>query len=54
MGERHIAGLPDVVTNKNDADDCLAKYAPNRGVKMYYSPVDFGMYTLKVAKACLY
>jgi hypothetical protein len=32
-------GLSNVVTNKNDADDLIAKYPPNSPAVIYYDPL---------------
>jgi hypothetical protein len=38
-GHQLSVGLSNVVTNKNDADDLIAKYPPNSPAVIYYDPL---------------
>ena len=40
IGDQLTVGLPNVVTNKNDADDLLATYSPNSAATIYYDPAN--------------
>ena len=39
-GDRLMVGLPNVVTNKNDADDLSVKYSANNAAAIYYDPAN--------------
>ena len=40
MGDQLTAGLPNIVTHKNDADDLLTTYSPDSISAIYYNPAN--------------
>lgn len=40
MGDQLTAGLPNIVTHKNDADDLLTTYSPDSIKAVYYNPAN--------------
>lgn len=50
MGDQLTAGLPNIVTHKNHADDLLTTYCPDSIIAVYYNPAnpsEFSLITVK-------
>lgn len=50
-GDQLTVGLPNVVSNKNDADELLATYSPSGAAKIFYNPAKPSESALITAKS---